>query len=607
MSEASPSENRVTPEKIPAESSRTNTSMICYRLSKYTSFLENQLIPGSVRYAVAHRLTGEMWEIDERVYALLQGVKTGNPIGFSDEQLNQLGPVGFQLRQVIQKNILNVDGRDEMSLVINHFVSRPIQNPAITYKNTNGETILVRTSLAQQVYAPRMGELPQVVEEKLPATAQSILQLATGDRTLAEVFKHLQPGENIGPLADEDFRAAIDWLTAQERQLIKFTNNREDLLEPYRAVNTIPRTLFHAHRWQETPAAGPPKSIIDFHLRGIEDAWWEFDQIEATVNHALRFPDEMLEGLDYGSRFCMATLTPNVLSVSPNKKSLEVLEVGAGTGTFARSFLTQARALRESNQLPYQLNYHILDLAPELIANQKKLLSELLPKDSHFQQDATEFTLARRFDLILSNEVVADFPVAPVHRRSSETENQNDSDWEGDGLPYLEKYELTTKDAPDNFLINAGAMKFIERCWEHLNPGGTVVLSEYGSSSRYPDQAYHLNHEEFSIQFSHLAECGTKLGFSCRLLTLREYLELNVEVPVFAGREEHILCLNHVLQQHGATVPYAIISQTAFQKRFQPLIDQLEIDGIAFLELKKGFYFGPRIEEFMVLIMNKQT
>lgn len=579
--------------------------MLPYRLNPYVSFVESRLVPGFIQYGVAHRLTGEVLEPGERVRSLLQGIKLGNQVSFSEEQLNSLGEDGAQLGQLIKKEFLIPQNYDPLRFVVNQLAARPIQNPALTYKNKDGDTVLVRTSLAQQVYAPRKGDLPEVIEERMSPSAQSILRLADGTRTLDDIFHCLTTNESADLFENSDFRKAVDFLTSQERQLIKFTPRCEDLADPYKPVNTVPRDLVQAHRWDKTPVANSAEPIIDFHLRGIEDAWWEFDQIEATVNHALRFPNEMLGGLDYGSRFCVSTLQPAVLPVLRRAERLEVLEVGGGTGTFARSFIAQSKGMGAPGQKQFELNYHILDLSPALIENQKHLLADLLPASRHFQQDATKFDLPdHRFDLIISNEVVADFPMAPVRRRS-EPEDQNNPVWEGDGAYYLEKYDLTTEAAPDSFLVNAGAMMFIERCWEHLAPGGALVLSEYGAVSRYPVQAFHLNHEEFSIHFGHLAACGTKLGFDCRLLTLQEFLNLDDQIPVFGGREEHILCLNHILRQHGTALPYAIVSQPEFEKRFQSIVEQMELSGVSFSPLRKGFYFGPRIEEFMVLIMNK--
>lgn len=569
--------------------------MTNFKLNPYISFVESHLIPGFTQYAVSHRLTGDVLELTPELHSFLQSLGSGNEISFSEGQVQSLGERTW-LKQLIQKEFLIPQDYDPLSLVVNQLAARPIQNPALTYKDKNGETILVRTSMAQQVYARKKDELPEVIEESLPATATSILNLAEGSKTLAEIFRCVKPDESKGLLEDSDFREAIEFLTSQERQLVKFARQPKDLNDPYKPVNTVPRNLIQANRWTPPTDAQP---AVDFHLEGIEDAWWEFDQIESTVNHSLRFPDQMLGGLDYGARFCVSTLRPEVTPLLQSKKHLEVLEVGGGTGTFAQSFIKQSQ-----EDEGVSVNYHVLDLSPVLMTSQRQILADFLPEQKHFHQDATKFDLPDRcFDLIVSNEVIADFPIASV--QTAPGSNGQDSRWTGDGVSYLEKYQLTTEGAPTDFKINVGAMMFIERCWEHLNPGGTLVLSEYGSASQYPVQAYHLNHEEFSIQFSHLAECATKIGFDCRLLSLGEFLGLDDEVAVFSGREEHILCVNHVLKQHGITFPYAIVSQSEFRKRVGSISEEIELKGISFLPLNKGFYFGPRIEEFMVLILNR--
>ena len=153
--------------------------------------------------------------------------------------------------------------------------------------------------------------------------------------------------------------------------------------------------------------------------------------------------------------------------------------------------------------------------------------------------------------------------------------------------------------------MNAGAFQFIERAWEHLAPGGTLIISEYGAARRYPEQSYHLNHEEFSIHFGHLAACAGKVGFHSRLLTLKEFLAMDDQVLVLDGREEHLICLNHVLEKFGETLPYAVITKTEFEKRCQGIAEQIGLTGFSFSPLWRGYHFGPRIDDFMVLIMNK--
>lgn len=565
--------------------------MPTYGINPYISFVESRLLPGFVQRAVFHRLTGEIVEPNERVHDLLLAMKPGNQISLSEAQLNGLGEDGSQLRQLLQKEFLIPAGYDPLAPLLDYYVGRPIQNPAVAFRSKTGEWILVRTSMQQTVYSRKRDELPEIIEEKLSPLTAGILLLADGSKTLRQIYNELGSGNIPG---DSEFRAAIDFLTTQERQLIKFTARREELDHPYTYVNIVPRNLYHADRKDQPRSDSSNEAITDFHLHDIEDAGWEFDLIEPTVNHCFRFPHEALGGLDYGSRFCVATLRPEVVPLMNSSSRLDVLEVGGGTGSFARSFLQQAASLNGTS-----LNYHILDLSPALIASQRKMLSELLPESRHFQQDATAFDLpGHTFDLIISNEVIADFPVAGVQRAS-------DGKWQGEGAHYLDKYNLSDKDAPDSFVVNAGAFRFIERAWKHLRPGGTLIVTEYGAEQMYPTQCYHLNHEEYSIHFGHLAACASKLGFECRLMTLTEFAGLDAGVLVLNGREEHLLCLNHVFKDYGHVLPYAVISKSDFEDRCQRIVEQTRLIGYSFSPLYQGYHFGPPVKDFLVLIMNK--
>jgi hypothetical protein len=581
--------------------------MVPYRLSPYISFIENRLFPGVIQNGVCHRLTGEVLEPGDRIRSLLLTLKTDNQISLTEETLNGFGDDGNQLKQLIEKEFLIPVGYEALTPFVNQYVARPIQNPALSYKSEDGQVLLVRTSMSQHVFSPRPGEFPEIIEEIISPLAAAVFKLADSSKTLHEIYATLRRNKDASLLNDAEFRGTLDFLTCLERQLIKFTSRVEDLEEPYQPVNTVPRDLYHSSKWEGQPADVSSEPIIDFHMNGIEDASWEFDLIETTVNHAFRFPSESLGGLDYGSRFCLSTLRPEVVPSLNFSDRIEVLEVGGGTGTFARSFIQQATTMTASALNRMDLNYHILDLSPTLIQNQRKLLAQVIPSSRHFQQDATHFNIAgQKFDLIISNEVIADFPMALVERRSREVPAiENGEKWQGTGTYYLKKYNLPTEGAPDSFLVNSGTFQFIERCWEHLSPGGTLILSEYGAAQIYPVQSYHLNHEEFSIHFGHLLACGATVGFNCRLLTLKEFLGLDDDVLALNGREEHILCLNHVLRKYEMSLPYAVISRAEFEKRYQGITEQIELTGFSFSPLKKGYHFGPRIDDFMVLILNK--
>jgi hypothetical protein len=273
-----------------------------------------------------------------------------------------------------------------------------------------------------------------------------------------------------------------------------------------------------------------------------------------------------------------------------------MLEVGGGTASFARSFLDHAA---ERN---IEIKYSLVDLSETLFEAQQQALDNYLSKDKHFLQNATDLNLpGQKFDLIIANEVIADFPVAFVARSKGEEGNV----WTGTGVESAKRFSLAQENSPATFMINQGVFEFIERTWEHLVPGGTAILTEYGGPDLYPVRTHHLNHDEYSIHFGHLAKCARSIGFGCRILPLSEFLSLDDSVEVLAGQEEHILCLNHVLNGHGVSLPYAILSRTDFAERVGSIPKQIELSGYSFTPLSNSFHYGPTLDQFFVAIMKK--
>ena len=121
-----------------------------YIINPYISFIENRLFPGEIRRAVFHRLTGEIIECDF--------TKSLN----ADEA---------QLRQLIQSGFLITPDYDPLAPLLDWYVARPVQNPAVAYRSTNEEWILVRNSMVQRTYSPKHDELPEIIEENLPSLA----------------------------------------------------------------------------------------------------------------------------------------------------------------------------------------------------------------------------------------------------------------------------------------------------------------------------------------------------------------------------------------------------------------------------------------------------
>ncbi|HKO62064.1 MAG TPA: SAM-dependent methyltransferase [Pyrinomonadaceae bacterium] len=560
-----------------------------YLLSPYVHPIESHLDPENIRYAVFHQLTGRVFEPPAVVLNLLSTARAGARMRFEREQLLNMREVGMIVLDLIDHQFLVIEGTDPFESFLDYYPVRPIQNPAITYQSDDGDLIAVRMSMLQRICSPTRGDLEEVIEETLPSLPAGILISSDGSNTLRQLLERFDVPIDEG-------KGVVEFLSDPERQLIKLTQHAVDLDNPIQPFNTVPRSLHHSAKW-EPSASNDVSSISEFHQQGIQDANWEFDVIEPTVNHSLRFPSEILGGRSYGAQFSAKTLTADVLGERATGV-LNVLEVGGGTGTFACSFLKQAREHSE-----WTLNYHLLELSPALAANQKKLLTADGLEVEHFIQDAVSFSIPdRKFDLIIANEVIADFPVSAVQRR-----DEPDDGWAGDGAIYLEKYGLPIHDAPASFKINSGVFEFIERAWEHLQPGGTAILTEYGFVDGFPVQILHLNHEEFSIHFGHVKACAERVGFSCRLLSLIEFLQIDEQIPVVAGTDQHIICLNHVLKRFNQSLPFAAITKSDFEAKFQTAFEATNASGVRFISLQHGYHYGPPLNEFMVLIMDKPS
>lgn len=582
--------------------------MLTYQLSPYAHFIEDHLNPAGVQFGIVHLLTGEVVRLSRDLQSLLFAVKVAQRISLDEAHLEGPGETCAHLKHLIRRKFLVPEASNSLDSFWDHLVVRPVQNPALAFLSPEGVLTVVRTSMERVLFSPRPNELPPVMEEKLPQLVAEIFLRADGTKTLREIFTELQVPDNPNRSGIAEFEESLVFLTSPDRQLIKVAPVGEHLAEPDKPFNAVPRSLSHSLTWKS--GHNHSQRMINFHQHGIQDASWEFDWVEPTVNHAFRFPSEVLGGLNYGSRFCRSTMVPEVIPSVDHLERLDVLEIGGGTGSFAFSFIKQAFNLKRP--APNAFNYHIVELSPALIDSQRTLLCKLPRPVTFFQQDAVRLDLpGHRFSLIIANEVIADFPMASVRRApislgadSKEQHAGPRPTWEGEGAPYVYKYDLPVSDAPDSFEVNAGVFEFLERAWEHLSPGGTLIMTEYGGNE-YPVLQHYLNHEEYSIHFGHVLVCAAHIGFKCELLTLKEFLEVNDEVLMLDGSTEQIYCLNHVLRRFGLSLPYAAISKREFEGQFEQVSEQIGLIGVTFSALKSGFHYGPDVNRFKAVVLNK--
>ena len=112
--------------------------MPSYSINPYISFIESRLFPEFVQHAVFHRLTGMILEPGDTVRGMLAASRSGSRTSLSESDFNDLREGRAQLSQLIQQEFLIPEGHDPLASLLNYYVARPIQNPAVAYRSTTG-------------------------------------------------------------------------------------------------------------------------------------------------------------------------------------------------------------------------------------------------------------------------------------------------------------------------------------------------------------------------------------------------------------------------------------------------------------------------------------
>lgn len=314
----------------------------------------------------------------------------------------------------------------------------------------------------------------------------------------------------------------------------------------------------------------------EFHAGGIADAQHQFDEVETTVSHLFRKPQPALGGRTYGQAFADWLLDADFLS-----RSCRILEVGCGVGWFAANLL--GRILEREPDIYQSLHYTMFDLSPTLQQSQREHCSTHAERVK-FQLGSIESHdfASEKFDLILSNEVIADLNVGTV-RPGSEAEE------------LATRYDLDTAavyqgdDAAG--VINVGAIWMLENAYNALAPSGRLVVTEYGDLDSAPRAVGFQDHFEYTIHFGHLRQVAEKLGLSPELVNLGEILKFDGEFRML-----DLLCLdtlNHVLLPALGRTP--IEKKPYDDKQLQSALGDTggQIHNLKFAPLRKSTDLSP--------------
>lgn len=536
-----------------------------------------------------HDLVGDIMQLHEKVIGFIDYFtephrESEARAAFASEFL----PGDFDaFFEVLRKHLVLLGpGEDDLALTADWY---PVHGPwVLSYRPKDRPPVLC--------YKDRRDG--QAVVETLSPLLGRLWSLCQGELSLPEVIERLRKEFPKEADLERVVRDTVRAWTHSDRQLLKLLPRPRAAFElvglpPY-VYSTMPYPRMRA---SEGPS--PEPSMREYHKLEITSADDQFDRRETTLSHAFRVPHPALENRTYGGQLARVLVERDVITDDGGRGPMTLVEVGGGTGYFARAFL-DGLALR-APRVYNRARYVIFDLSPALRASQKERTAPHKDKVRIVAGDAEALPLAdRSVDLLIANEMIADLSVVPVRRQDVEAGGSEG----GHGADVVRRYGLPVDDAPGLFFVNVGAIRLLEECARVLKPGGTAFLSEFGSLTLYPEQSTHLDHPEYSIHFGHLRAAAAKLGLEASVEELASVLRLDGRVEVLQTTQSFFDTLRAFLATYGVRLEKVAYTREMFADLLGGKVDMDRLDGVRFSPCGQRV-LGLKPPEFKALILRK--
>jgi len=518
-------------------------------------------------YFLYHDLVGDILQLHPRVFDFLDyfeaprresEARAAWAEDFAEGDLDAF----FQI--LGQHLCLVPEGEDDEALVATW---HPVRGPWILCYRPEG---------APMTLCYRDRETGEVVLEAPAPLQAALFALCDGDLSTDEIVARIRkrfPDADV----EAEVRGTLAAWTHSRRQLLKLLPRPKRSYEMVGLPAYVHSTMPYERIGGSAPEAlADERSLRDYHELAIESAEEQFEVRETTINHALRVPHPALGGKTYGARLVEGLLAREVVRDDGGRGPYRVVEVGGGTGRFAKAFLEglAVRAPRVYNRL----RYAIVELSPALRRAQGEQAAGHQGKARVLGGDAQRLPVADgAVDCLVCNEVIADLPVVEVDRHLVDT-----GAGRGPGYDELRRFGLRTHDAPGRFPVNTGALRFLEEVARVLAPGGTAYVSEYGSLTRYPERSSHLDHAEHSIHFGHLQTAARALGLEVTLEELPAVLDLDGAVEVLKTTQSSFAALKTFLARRGVTLEKIAYTRDMLQDLVGDEVDLDRLEGLVF-------------------------
>lgn len=339
----------------------------------------------------------------------------------------------------------------------------------------------------------------------------------------------------------------------------------------------------------EEPPRPMPKHIETIE---ISPETLKSDRTCARLSSILAKPHPVLSNRSYGKAVAEAMMKHGLF----HETETHILEIGGGNGETARDMLIELKSRNISAK------YTIF--CPD--DDQANVLRELLKTDEFIEiagdieivsGDIEKIAqiLGRTFDIIFSDEFLANLPSAAVRKMSlgggDDGEDDEDEDeeplpdgverdlkpahldaakltfiGEGDSVNLIMKHRLNLCDAPEDFILNTGSIRLIEHIAKLSSEKTHIFLVEFGEDIKYPVQTLEDGQVAYSQHFGVLKQVAQKLGYTAESRYWMEEIALNRDMEMFATTRSQFKAMRQLLADNGAELERRAYSREEFER-----------------------------------------